>query len=448
MAESLDVVREDRMVISKEIRELTLFKSPWMTLNYFTRSALSSLWFSVTWTAAHPATLFVVLPVLFLYGVFKALGISDETIYEMEYTAQFIVWWLGLGILSSIGFGSGMHSGLLFLFPHILKICLAAERCGNLDFDIRADMWWYSGDGFHCVPDESSGQQQVVGFWQVFVQALPSSIIWGIGTAIGEIPPYLLSYQASKAGKENIEHYRELAELERKSSRKYQNAQSVFTKAFATVEILVHKMKQWMLHFIEKRGFWGIFLLAAYPNAAFDLCGICCGHFLMPFWEFFGATVLGKGVVKVAGQTAFFVALFRKNTRESILEWLETSIHKVLYAFPEYIDLSAASIMHAIRLRIEDSIESFQKGVVSTTGGTSTDTFGASHGAWDVLHRDTWRRMVREKITERPWQLIVFVMIFIFIKNVVEQIAQGHYMRLNAPKPDKNQKKKQRIMYQ
>ena len=53
---------------------------------------------------------------------------------------------------------------------------------------------------------------------------------------------------------------------------------------------------------VQAHGFWGILLLAAYPNAAFDLCGICCGHFLMPFWEFFGATLIGKGGIKVSGR--------------------------------------------------------------------------------------------------------------------------------------------------
>ena len=53
---------------------------------------------------------------------------------------------------------------------------------------------------------------------------------------------------------------------------------------------------------LQAHGFWGILLLAAYPNAAFDLCGICCGHFLMPFWEFFGATLIGKGGIKVGGR--------------------------------------------------------------------------------------------------------------------------------------------------
>ena len=57
-------------------------------------------------------------------------------------------------------------------------------------------------------------------------------------------------------------------------------------------------MQAWMLGIIRKHGFLGILLLAAWPNAAFDLCGICCGHFQMPFWQFFGATFIGKALIK------------------------------------------------------------------------------------------------------------------------------------------------------
>jgi hypothetical protein len=67
----------------------------------------------------------------------------------------------------------------------------------------------------------------------------------------------------------------------------------------------------WMMRVIQQHGFLGILLLASWPNAAFDLCGICCGAFLMPFWEFFGATLIGKGMIKVSGQSMFFVSLFR-----------------------------------------------------------------------------------------------------------------------------------------
>lgn len=34
----------------------------------------------------------------------------------------YTTWWISLGVLSSIGLGTGMHSGLLFLFPHMLKV--------------------------------------------------------------------------------------------------------------------------------------------------------------------------------------------------------------------------------------------------------------------------------------------------------------------------------------
>ena len=52
----------------------------------------------------------------------------------------YVVWWVGLGILSSVGLGTGLHSGVLFAFPHVTAICLAAERCGSTDFDTTRGM--------------------------------------------------------------------------------------------------------------------------------------------------------------------------------------------------------------------------------------------------------------------------------------------------------------------
>ena len=49
--------------------------------------------------------------------------------------------WVGLGVLSSIGLGSGVHTGVLFLFPHVLRVALAAEACGHTVFDTRGDAW-------------------------------------------------------------------------------------------------------------------------------------------------------------------------------------------------------------------------------------------------------------------------------------------------------------------
>lgn len=69
------------------------------------------------------------------------VGLRKAVLSSPDHCAQawvsYAAWWVGLGVLSSIGLGSGLHSGLLFLFPHILKVCLAVERCGHADFDLR-----------------------------------------------------------------------------------------------------------------------------------------------------------------------------------------------------------------------------------------------------------------------------------------------------------------------
>ena len=39
-----------------------------------------------------------------------------------------------LGVLSSIGFGTGLHSGIMFLWPFVMAVILTAEGCGSTDF--------------------------------------------------------------------------------------------------------------------------------------------------------------------------------------------------------------------------------------------------------------------------------------------------------------------------
>lgn len=70
-------------------------------------------------------------------------------------------------------------------------------------------------------------------------------------------------------------------------------------------------MKAWMIDFVEKYGFWGVLAMSAWPNAAFDLVGICCGQLNVSFWTFFIATFIGKALIKVNGQCLFFVYWFR-----------------------------------------------------------------------------------------------------------------------------------------
>lgn len=44
------------------------------------------------------------------------------------------LYWVGLGVLSSVGLGTGLHTFLLYLGPHIASVTLAAYECGGLNF--------------------------------------------------------------------------------------------------------------------------------------------------------------------------------------------------------------------------------------------------------------------------------------------------------------------------
>jgi len=90
---------------------------------------------------------------------------------------------------------------------------------------------------------------------------------------------------------------------------------------------MLERGKLWMEDLVEKVGFWGILACASIPNPLFDLAGITCGHFLVPFTTFFGATVIGKAVVKVHLQMAFVILAFN----EELLEW-----YVVLFLFDSF----------------------------------------------------------------------------------------------------------------
>lgn len=240
---------------------------------------------------------------------------------EVEFFLADVIWWVGLGVLSSIGLGTGMHSGILFLFPHIYLICSAATMCGHTDF------WTYPVNPvygprdrtFRCIsaPDENGDVTVLARLLKVMIWA----VLWGGGTAIGEIPPYALSYAAAKEGKTNDE-LNEVSSLD-----------------------ILNRMKRWTLDKIQKYGFWAILLLAAWPNMAFDLCGMACGQFLMPFWTFFGATFIGKALIKVNGQALFFVYLFSGQKIQNFIRFAASAVSAAgVFDVTEYGNMAAKAL--------------------------------------------------------------------------------------------------------
>ena len=181
-----------------------------------------------------------------------------------------------------------MHSGLLFLFPHFYKVCISAAKCGHLAFDTRRDSWFAmtATELFPCGKTVPAHYP----FAALYARCAAAAVLWGLGTAVGGIPPYLVSRAAALAGKGH-------EELDALSKRPRDLS-------------FMERTKRGMIGVLRRRGFWGLVALASWPNAAFDLCGICCGQFGMPFWTFFSATALGKGLIKAPMQALFYTKLF------------------------------------------------------------------------------------------------------------------------------------------
>lgn len=160
--------------LAEKRKKLTFFRFPLKTLSLFSTVA-SNFLVDLFWSIIrHKFTLFFALPAI---GAFFYLrqnpGEHTSYIDELETSVEFFVWWVGLGVLSSVGLGTGMHSGILFLFPHIMKVCLAAHECGSLDFESRSDMWFRTSEhAFQCV----EGSTGAVTFFGIFMKVRFSSL--------------------------------------------------------------------------------------------------------------------------------------------------------------------------------------------------------------------------------------------------------------------------------
>ena len=149
------------------------------------------------------------------------------------FAAQFVSWWFLLGVLQTIGFGSGLQSGVMFMLPHMLRTTVLADECGHLNFDSLGDMWYNTDPTlFQCNPSSSSSASAsaaaaaaadsdggggssglaegtaaaaaaVVPFSLLVLRLLPSAVCFQVGATCGEVPPYFMSYTAAEAKRIN-----------------------------------------------------------------------------------------------------------------------------------------------------------------------------------------------------------------------------------------------------
>ena len=110
--------------------------------------------------------------------------------------AMFAFYWVSLGIASSVGLGTGLHTFVLYLGPHIAQVVIAANECNRIP-EMVPSRWRFD----HFASCESVPEDQVtISFFAIYKSVILEAFLWGAGTAIGELPPYFVARAASAAG--------------------------------------------------------------------------------------------------------------------------------------------------------------------------------------------------------------------------------------------------------
>ncbi|XP_075540626.1 transport and Golgi organization 5 isoform X1 [Dermacentor variabilis] len=283
-------------------KSLVLWRRPVMTLRYFfSELFVLALDMGVRLWRNRKQVMAALLVFLLCTIAYYIEGSHQKYILFVEKKMLWCAYWVGLGVLSSVGLGTGLHTFLLYLGPYIAGVTLAAHECGTVDFPEPP-----YPDEIICPEESSPGAH--VGILKVMSKVRLEAFMWGAGTALGELPPYFMARAARLSGNEDLEDLEELEELIEKEKTK---DLSILDKAKLAVEKLV-----------ERVGFLGILACASIPNPLFDLAGITCGHFLVPFWTFFGATLIGKAIIKMHIQKLFVIIAFNENHVELLLKML------------------------------------------------------------------------------------------------------------------------------
>ncbi|XAR52599.1 hypothetical protein NMG60_11020748 [Bertholletia excelsa] len=375
----------------RELENLTLTTQPLKTLKYFSLAAFQCL--------QQPFGIFArrswLLVVSIVAGSIGALVMTigrpyEEQVQELLRYLRFGLWWLALGIASSVGLGSGLHTFVLYLGPHIALFTIKSMHCGRVDIKLapydtiqfKSGPSWLDRDCSEFGPPLYASPDARVPLSSILPQVQLEAILWGIGTALGELPPYFIARAAYMSGDKSA------AVEEMDCSSKEDNGM---------IANHLNQIKGWLLSHSQHLNFVTILVLASVPNPLFDLAGILCGQLGIPFWKFFSATLIGKAIIKTHIQTAFIILV----CNNQLLDLIENELIWVLSLVP-----GLASFLPKLRAKLHLAKQKYMTASPSAPSNKKVKK-------WDLSLASVWNT-------------VVWLMLMNFFIKIVTATAQNY----------------------
>ncbi|XP_019420793.1 PREDICTED: vacuole membrane protein KMS1-like [Lupinus angustifolius] len=306
-----------------ELENLSLTTLPFKTLKLFTLAVIQYIKKTTLYLLSKGGWLMLFSVAVGTLGIVLMTfdGPHEKHLEELREYFRFGLWWVALGVASSIGLGSGLHTFVLYLGPHIALFTIKAMQCGRVDlksalYDTiqlkRAPSWLDKDCSQFGPPLFQSEYGSRIPLSSILPQVQLEAVLWGLGTALGELPPYFISRAARLSGRE-VDAMEELDNDDK-----------------GIMAAQLNQIKRWFLSHAQYLNFLTILVLASVPNPLFDLAGIMCGQFGIPFWKFFFATLIGKAIIKTHIQTVFIISV----CNNQLLDWIENEFIWVLSHVP------------------------------------------------------------------------------------------------------------------
>ena len=187
----------------------------------------------------------------------------------------FYSYWFILGVLSTIGIGFGLQTGVIFVVPYVIDIY--NTECNLIDCNYTKIL-------------------------DIYIICLPVVIFWAIGSAFGELPPYFLA----------------------------KNSQiDIFpTTSSSFKDKMINKIINLVKNKLRQNSFITIVIFSCWPSITFDMCGLLCGYYKFSIKEFLIPTIIGKAFIKTPVLLAVVLYFYHTNT-----EFIENDNTKTLLSY-------------------------------------------------------------------------------------------------------------------